>query len=187
MSFLIANQYYNPALLRVAVIVAAFATFLLPGIGTAQNYRLGVGDQLLIEVFGEDDLTLSVLINESGEINYPFVGDIQVVGKTSDQIADLIDRGLRGDYLINPEVRVTVAAYRAIFVTGEVKRPGSYAYQPGLTVFKAVTLTGGFSERAARNKLYLVREGQSQDRRIRVNPDDVVNPGDTVIVAESFF
>ena len=101
------------------------------------QYQLGSGDKINISVFGENDLSLEVRLPDVGTINYPFLGEVKLVGLTAAEVEQLIYTGLKGDYLINPSVSVTITEYRPFFIDGEVKRPGGYPYQPGLTVNKA--------------------------------------------------
>ncbi|MGD8914101.1 MAG: SLBB domain-containing protein, partial [Candidatus Thiodiazotropha sp.] len=70
--------------------------------------------------------------------------------------------------------------------TGEVKNPGGYGYRDGLTVHKAVSLAGGFSERANKNKISITHE-DSNDEVEGVKLNDQVRPGDVINVKESFF
>ena len=100
------------------------------------QYQLGSGDKINISVFGENDLSLEVRLPDVGTINYPFLGEVKLVGLTAAEVEQLIYTGLKGDYLINPSVSVTITEYRPFFIDGEVKRPGGYPYQPGLTVNK---------------------------------------------------
>src|SRR5688572_26875264 len=65
-----------------------------------EDYRLGVGDLVRIEVHDEPDLTLDTQIPATGTINYPFLGQLRVAGLTVAQLRDLILQGLRGDYLV---------------------------------------------------------------------------------------
>ena len=156
------------------------------GDNAADSYRLDTGDAINIQVFGEPGLSMEVRINETGRITYPFLGDISLAGLTANEVRQRITAGLAGDYLINPEVSVTVSKYRDFFVNGEVKRPGSYPYIPGLTVYRAVSLAGGFGERASKSKIYLIPE-ENQEIRRRVELDSPVGPGDTLTIEQSFF
>ena len=134
----------------------AFVVLLLAiAAATAQTaaYRLAPGDKVAISVFSEDDLSMNVTLANDGVLKYPFLGDIRVTGLTVPELERTIADGLRGDYLINPEVTVTIQQFRPFFLKGEVNRPGSYEYQPGLTLEKALTLAGGLSPRAARGKI----------------------------------
>ena len=149
-----------------------------------EGYRLSAGDKVRVAVFGEDDLSVSERVSDRGTISYPLLGEVKATGLTPAELAEAIAGGLRGPYLVDPRVRVSIEEYREFFVTGQVQRPGSYAYLPGLTVRKAVSIAGGFTERASRNKVFLVPEG-APDEEQRVKEDDGVRPGDTVVVKET--
>lgn len=151
-----------------------------------QGYRLSAGDKVRIAVFGEDDLTVTSQVSARGTISYPLLGELKVQGLTPGELEALIATRLRGPYLVDPRVTVSIEAYREFFVMGQVNRPGSYPFLPGLTVRKAVSVAGGFTERASRTKLFVVSEGATTQER-KVGPDDPVGPGDTVIIKESFF
>ncbi|GLP96017.1 polysaccharide biosynthesis/export family protein [Paraferrimonas sedimenticola] len=151
------------------------------------NYKLGPGDLILIEVYGEEELTFETLLGESGSIDYPFLGRIPVKGRTTEQLRASIDSGLRGDYLIDPNVHVRILEYRQFFVNGEVKQPGGYPYQPGLTVNKAIALAGGFSERASKSGIYLSSSDHPGRKPIKVGLNDRVKPGDILVIDQSFF
>lgn len=155
--------------------------------GTVQDYRLGVGDTVRVEVRDEPDLTIEVQIQADGSIRYPFLGSIIAKGKTVGRLQQDISSGLRAGYLVNPDVRVRVVAYRPFYVTGQVVRPGGYPYLAGLTVEKATTIAGGFTDRASLRSIYVVHEGQRQEDKRKVSLDTLVFPGDTIIVEESFF
>ena len=166
---------------------------LLPALGQAQqadlkaDYHLATGDVIYVRVYGEDDLTMRLEVPNDGEVRYAFVGNFVLAGKSVDQVEKEITERLRGDYLVDPQVSVSVAEFRDFFVQGEVGRTGGIPWQPGLTVRTAITLAGGLKERASRSKWFLVPEGGTEDDRRRVSEDDPVNPGDTVIVEQSFF
>ncbi len=151
------------------------------------TYKLGAGDKIQISVYGEENLSIDELyINNSGKFDYPYLGQLTVLNKTPEQLKSEITKGLQGDYLISPKVRVSVIGFRSIYVNGEVKKPGGYEYQPGLTVDKAIALAGGFTDRAARNKVYITQSG-SDDQKHRVQLTSRVKPGDIIEIDQSFF
>ena len=165
---------------------------MLASVASAQQvredqYTLGAGDLVEITVFGQDDLTVETRLSNTGTISYPFLGDIELVGLTLNQIEQVIDDGLRGDYLVNPSVSVSVIEYRPFFIDGEVKRPGGYPYQPGLTITKAAALAGGFTERAAKDKVIIVRTIAGQEQSFQANDKDMIFPGDIVTIQQRFF
>ncbi len=173
------------AILIWLLLVASPAVFA-EGDGLS-DYALGSGDLLSIQVFGEEDLSLEVRLSDAGTFAYPFLGELRVVGKSISQLAELIRTQLADGYLVSPSVHVRVLEYRQFFVNGEVKKPGGYAYQPGLTLQKAVALAGGFTERASRTKMFVVHDGGDSSKPDRVTLGDKVRPGDIVTIEESFF
>jgi polysaccharide export outer membrane protein len=149
------------------------------------DYRLGVGDQLSIKVFGEEELSAEVTLSDAGTISYPFLGEIKVLNITIGTLSTLITQKLADGYLINPSVNVQVIGYREFYINGQVEKPGAYPYQPGLTLQKAIALAGGLTERASRSKQYVMRDGQ--DKRQKVIPNNIIFPGDIITIDESFF
>jgi protein involved in polysaccharide export with SLBB domain len=154
---------------------------------TLSNYQLGPGDRIKIAVYEEKDLTVETALTDAGTIAYPFLGEIRVAGLTVGQLSELIVSRLKGPYLINPKVSISVTQYRSFFIYGEVQKPGSYPYQPGLTVQRAVAIAGGFTERASRRAIMLEKERDPAHVQTRVKLTDSVEPGDVVTVEESFF
>ena len=151
------------------------------------QYRLGSGDIIKISVFGQADLSITTKVPHMGVINYPFLGDIQVVGLTASELESNIYKGLKGDYLVEPSISVTIEEYRPFFIDGEVKKSGGYPYQPGLSVDKAAALAGGYTERASRTKILIRRDISGEQKLIDAKPTDIVLPGDIVTIQQSFF
>lgn len=151
------------------------------------QYTLGSGDVVKITVFGQEDLSVQTRLSNAGVINYPFLGDLSLVGLTVNQVENTIDQGLRGDYLVNPSVSVTVLEYRPFFIDGAVRRAGGYPYQPGLSVNKAAAIAGGYTERALKEKIIIVRKIAGIETTIEASASDTILPGDIVTVQERFF
>jgi len=154
----------------------------------SDRYELQAGDRIYIQVFDEPDLTMQATVGQSGAINYSYLGTVEVAGKSPEQLTDDITAKLRDGYLKNPSVNITVEQYRSFFVDGEVKRPGSYVYEPGLTLAKAVTLAGGMTDRASERKIFLTRDADGDKKsRTRVNMSQPIEPGDVIEIGERFF
>jgi len=94
---------------------------------------------------------------------------------------------LKGSYLRDPAVTVSIAEYRPFFLYGEVQKPGGIPYQPDLTVERAIALAGGFTERASRSKIEVVRASDPKHKAVRIELSDPVYPGDVITVKQSFF
>ena len=152
------------------------------------SYKLGSGDVVSIRVLGEDDLKREkIRLSDAGTISFTIIGEIRVLGKRVSELEALIADGLRGKYLLNPVVSVTIEEYRPIFVNGQVEKSGAYPYQPGLTIRKAVSLAGGFKERASKEKIFVISEDDKSQTPRKVDQSHLVNPGDIITVEESFF
>ncbi len=173
---------------------ALFALFLgspaaVAGDGPSlSTYKLGSGDMITIRVLGEDDYKREkIRLSDAGTISFPFLGEIKVLGLTVGELERLITKGLDKRYLINPNVTVTIEEYRQFYVNGLVFKPGGYAFVPGLTVRKAISLAGGFKERAAQDKISIISDDDREQRPRRVDLNSPVNPGDIITVEERFF
>ena len=151
-------------------------------------YRLGSGDVISINVFGEQDLSFDkIRLTDAGTLSFPFLGEVRANGKTAIELEEIIVTGLKGDYLIDPKVSVSVLEYREFFISGEVKSPGGYPFKPGLNLQKAITLAGGLTDRASERKMFIVRDGESEADATRADMNTPVMPGDMIKIEESFF
>ncbi|HUS23775.1 MAG TPA: polysaccharide biosynthesis/export family protein [Candidatus Binatia bacterium] len=150
-------------------------------------YRLGVGDRLRIDVYGEGDLSMDALVSPTGQFNYPLLGVITALNRTAQEIAQDLTTRLANGYLKDPDVRVSVVQYRPFYAIGQVQRPGAYPYVVGLTVEKALALAGGLTTLASTRKIYLLHEDKATSQRSRAALDTLVLPGDTLMVEESLF
>lgn len=152
----------------------------------ARDYHLGTGDMIDIIVHGEPDMSMKLKISKAGVVNFPYIGEITLAGKTPSEVEVDIENRLRGDYLLNPMVTVNLAEFRKIYVSGEVEQPNGYEYQPNLTVEQAIALAGGFTDRADRKDIN-IRVSSNHELLKKVELTHLVQPGDTIIVEQSFF
>jgi len=152
-----------------------------------KQYLLGTGDMIRIQVYNEQDLYLETRVSDTGSISYPFLGELKVQGLSLASLEKLIISRLKGDYLINPKVSIDMMEYRQFYVNGEVTNPGGFAYQPGLTVRKAISLAGGFKERASKDKIFIIHDDSGTGETVKITLEAVVRPGDIITVEQSFF
>ena len=92
-----------------------------------------------------------------------------------------------GDYLISPQVNVSVAEYRPFFIHGQVKRPGGYPYLDDLTLDKAIAIAGGLSNRASKSDWIITRIVDGKSVTILANVMTEVHPDDIIKIEQSFF
>ena len=150
-----------------------------------EGYRLGPNDTLRIQVYGEEDLSLETRVEGDGQITYPLLGILHVGGLTIHELQQDLTTRLAAGYLSKPKVTVTVARHRNFYVGGEVKTPGGYPYEEGLTVQKAITLAGGFTEKSDKRVITVTRVHGSQVEILTLEPDAMVRPDDLVAVAQA--
>ena len=178
---------------RFALFVAALFFSLAfaqqpPAVPELSSYKLAAGDVITVRVLGEEDLKREkVRLSDAGTMSFPVLGEINVRGMTVGALEDYITKGLKGRYLLNPQVNVSVDEYRNFYVNGMVEKPGGYPFSPGLTVRKAITLAGGFKERASREKINVIRDDDPKQIPRKVDLNAPVLPGDIVTIEESFF
>jgi polysaccharide export outer membrane protein len=103
------------------------------------------------------------------------------------QLEGAIAQKLRQGYLRDPDVTIEIDRYRAIFIMGEVGRPGQYSYVPGMTVQNAIAIAGGFSTRANQRDVDVTRKINGEIVTGRINISGPILAGDTVYVRERFF
>jgi polysaccharide export outer membrane protein len=180
---------YAVSRVLVAMFLAVSAlAFGAESSSSLSSYRLGAGDLISIQVLGEDDLRRErIRLSDAGTISFPVLGELRLSGITVGELERTITKGLKGRYLQNPVVTVTIHEYRQFFINGQVGRPGGYAFIPGLTVRKAVTTAGGFKERASLDKIFVIRDNDPSQKPRKVTLDSPVHPGDVITVEESFF
>lgn len=174
--------------LFLTIAMAAMMSMAGPAIADEiDDYRISADDQISITVFNETDLSINkVRVSGNGSISMPLLGQVAIEGHTIAEVENKISALLLEGYLKKPNVTVTITEYRPFYINGEVKNPGSYPYKKNLTIEKAVSLAGGFSERASRTTISLVSE---DDKRFvkAVALNDKIKPGDVITVSESFF
>ena len=161
-----------------------------------EDYIIGPEDVLEITVWRNADLSKIVTVRPDGKISLPLIGDVEAVGKSAGQLAELIAIRLK-EYKENPQVSIVVQQVNsyAIYVMGEIARPGKFPLKSKTTLLQAITLAGGFTPSAARNKLVVFRFGAQgqKDIKIKASYDDIIlrdsspqnielKPGDTIVV-----
>src|SRR5258708_11767194 len=176
---------------HAGLIVLLWAFICSPALAQApelSRYKLGSGDMISVRVLGEDDIRREkVRLSDAGTLSFPVLGEIRVKGMTVGALEDYITKGLKGRYLLNPQVTVSIEEYRNFYVNGMVEKPGGYPFSPGLTVRKAITLAGGFRERASREKINVIRDDDPKQTPRKVDLNAAILPGDILTIEESFF
>jgi polysaccharide export outer membrane protein len=176
-----APQPASYAVRRVAQVVPVAAPF------EDGAYTLDSGDKLRIVVFGQDTLSNNYTVDAQGTVSLPLVGAVGARGLTTSQLGSAIAGRLRSGYVRDPSVAVEIETYRPFFVLGEVTFPGQYPYVPNMTVENAIAIAGGFTPRAAKDKVSITRKVQGAPSRLVLPLRYPLRPGDTIEVSERWF
>jgi protein involved in polysaccharide export with SLBB domain len=151
------------------------------------TYTISSDDIISITVFNEPDLSLDeARVGSNGTISMPLLGQVQVAQLTVVEVESKLTSLYLDGYLKKPKVSVGIIEYRPFYINGEVQSPGSYSYRQGLTIEKAITLAGGFTQRASRKGILLMGE-KDNGNTISVSLNHKVKPGDVITIQESFF
>ena len=151
------------------------------------EYRLGAGDQLRITVFGEPELSGEYVLDGTGTVSLPLVGEVQALNSTVREFQRAAEARYADGYLREPRISAEVLNYRPFYILGEVRQPGEYPYSNGLTVLNAVATAGGFTYRANESVILIKGAEDNEEFRVRLDPSTKILPGDTIRVVERFF
>jgi polysaccharide export outer membrane protein len=143
-------------------------------------YRVGPRDQLSVHVDEDEKLNGDRRVSEAGTINLSLIGDVQVAGKTTSEIALTVKKLLEAKYMQRASVDVQVTEFRSrpISVIGAVKSPGNLSFSGRWTLLEAITAAGGLSENHG-NVVYILRRADSGlSDQVTIDLDDLLVRGD---------
>lgn len=136
-------------------------------LATPRNYRLGPGDEVIIDIFGANQATIRGHISPEGSINIDILGPIYLNGMTIDEANAYLHKRLSQIYggLNNgtrTDIRLSLGQIRTIQVNvvGEVTHPGTYVLSSFSTIFHALYMAGGIVEPGTLRSIQLVRDGE---------------------------
>lgn len=147
-----------------------------PAVLAGGDYVLMPSDLLQVRIFQEDDLAREVSVSQNQTITLPLIGSVDVKGRTVRETEALIRQLYDRDYLVNPQVNLTVIRYaeRSVNILGAVNSPGPVVFpqERGLTLVEAISRAGGFNRLANRSKVQLTRtlpDGTTETSTIDAN------------------
>ena len=160
------------------------------------DYIIGPEDVIEVSVWKSPDLSTTIMVRPDGMISLPLIGDIQASSHTAKELKEEIAQKLT-EYKQDPIVSIIVkeANSQAIYVTGEVARPGKYPLRSETTIVQAITLAGGFTQWADKDQVVIIRKSpmNPEGNRFTLKYSDIVSgknmkanillkAGDSVIV-----
>jgi polysaccharide export outer membrane protein len=166
---------------------------------TSGDYVLQPQDLIRIQIFQEPDLNRELRISQEGKIELPLIRSVDLKNKTVREAEEIIRRLYDADYLVNPQVNLTVLEYapRSVYVNGSVSNQGviDFPKEGGLTLLAAISRAGGFTRLANRKAVTLKRTvGDDKSETYRIDVDELMKgsstetwplqPGDVITVPE---
>ena len=152
----------------------------------AQQYRLGAGDKIKLDVYNEEDLSGEFDLGAGGSLSLPLVGQINAGGLTVREFEQELTEKLK-KYVKNPQINAQVITYRPFYISGEVKAGGEYPYSNALVARDAVAKAGGYTYRAVTTHIYIRRANEIVEKKYALDRQVKVWPGDNVRVPERIF
>ncbi len=148
-------------------------------------YRLGIGDEIDVEIFGVEELSRAYRIDSLGSINMTLIGEVAISGYTVSEAERVVAKAYAERYLRDPQVGIRITEYRSQQFTaiGAVASPRVYTTQRRITLLEALAMSGGLSATAG-SQIYLtdrVREPESGEMRTRtliISVDDLMRHTD---------
>jgi protein involved in polysaccharide export with SLBB domain len=185
---------------RTPAAAAALSVETTALISQAGGYKIGVDDILDIAILQPEQMALTVTVSPDGSITFPYIGKVDVKGKTPAEIQDEIQKRLADGYLKYPLASVSLkqSQSKKFYVYGEVLRPGTYLLEDNMTALKAISTAGGFTKYGSSSRVKILRpkkEGAGYEL-IKINmklimngseTDVIIEPGDIVQIEEGVF
>lgn len=157
-----------------------------------KSYRIGVADGLMISVWQEPELSMSVVVRPDGMITLPLINDVPVVGLRTEELQTLLTEKLK-PFVNTPQVTVIVQGIksRKVSLVGKVGHQGTFDLNEDKTVLELIGEAGGISAFAKTGSIYILRQEGAKKVRIAFDykkaiagrgPNPVLQPGDLVVV-----
>ncbi len=130
----------------------------------AEEYIMNAGDQMQIQVMGHEDLSSTYVVRTDGKFEYPLIGTVDITGKTVEGLTAELKVRL-AEYIVNPLVTINITKMGStrVFVLGEVQLAGLHELTKGHRVLDAIGAANGFTGKAAKKKVYLIRNGKEDN------------------------
>lgn len=166
----------------------------LPPPRATNRGAVGAGDIIEIRVADEEELSGEYQVQKDGTVRFPWIGSVEVEGRSQSEISEDIETSLANGWLREPQVQVVIKERenREITVLGQVNEPGSYPYKDGLTLLQAISIGGGMNPLARPRRVQVTRETDAGRKTFEIDvtaiiggrEDPVLAPGDVVFIPE---
>lgn len=153
------------------------------------DYTIGAGDEIVVQLFGKENITHRLRVNRAGIINFPSLGPVNVAGMSFSEMRTSLSKRIE-EQIIGVRSDISLGEMRTmqVFVMGDAYKPGAYTVSALTTMSQAIYYSGGFGEGGALRNIQLKRDGRvisqldmydlllkgDSSRDVRLMPGDVV-------------
>ena len=197
----LASSHFESSAARPAVASNQGVALICASVQTNQDYHLRNGDLIETKVYGEDDLSARVRLNENGAVDLPLLPGLSLNGLTQTQACERIRLLYMKDFLVDPLVSLTVLEYgkSKVTVLGQVRTPGVYLFPANerLNLLQAIALAGGYSRTGEPGRILIKRMQNGKENVLKVDGRAMakeegykmfeIQPDDVITIAESIW
>jgi len=169
---------------RLLIVWVLAVLFFSPLVCLAQDYTVGEGDVLDINVYENEDLTTTVRVSAGSTIRVPLIGEISVADMTVSQVSSKIEKLLADGYLVNPQVDVFIKEHRSkqAIILGQIRSPGQYELRGKITFLEFISKAGGLTPDAGSTAtIKRIRESDKKKETIGIDLDRLIKKGETAL------
>ncbi|MBX3127323.1 MAG: polysaccharide export protein [Polyangiaceae bacterium] len=164
-----------------------------------ESTTLGPGDLFQLQIVGEKDLPQEYQVASDGTVDLPYIQTLTVSGLEPQEVARLVRKTLiEKKILTDPSVVVSVKEYNSkrITVLGQVQKPGSFPLTPGMTLIQAISLSGGLTSIANKDRVNLTRRTKKGTQTVVLSVESItegrsqdipLQAGDQIYIHERVF
>ncbi len=165
--------------IHVFVVLLCLALTSIPGRSHAENYIIGPGDVLKIDVYDHEDLKKTVRVTNNGTIVLPFIGRVHVGGMSIPDVTEKLTTLLADGYIVNPQVNIFIEEFRSkkAVILGHINKPGIAELRGTTTFLEIISQAGGLKEGAG-DTATIKRTKNGKQEVIVVNIKSIVEGGD---------
>ncbi|MGH9914058.1 MAG: polysaccharide biosynthesis/export family protein [Pyrinomonadaceae bacterium] len=140
----------------------------------SEDYKIGTGDTIEVRIEDAPELSRIYRVSANGTILMPYIGSVKAENLTSDELSNEIINGLKGEYLADPNVAVSVKGINShyFYVQGAVKRTGVYRIEGKPSVLKLITVAGGLTDNASSTAFVIKESKETDSEKQKMNDPD---------------
>ncbi|MCW5199625.1 SLBB domain-containing protein [Desulfobulbus sp. F1] len=161
------------------LLLCYFSLPILPAI--AEDYQIGSGDVLSITVYGYDELKTKVRVSETGTIEFPLIGTVQLGGIKTSAASRKIEEMLSEGYIVKPQVQIYIEEFKSkkVAALGPFNKPGLIELSGPTTLLELISQAGGLQKDAGDTITVTREEAGGGQKNITIDVKKLIDDGDT--------